>query len=581
MSYVYRKTWLSAEGATYTLDIVPYDTNVDAAVVNLSAADANLIEVGEVVTEFDELPVGLMKPASMTLRMVINRLPSALQTYIRAKQDNTPIKARNTFILKRADAGATTVLFVGVQSRINSQSYERQNGEYIIEIECTDALHYVMTSYKPTSTSFFSGGAFLDFSPPYDSQVIRTRNAFELLPDATNPGLQAGYNALGSTELATFWTLALTMNVFTFELSNLTETVAIRQTYVGNTFDSTGELSSDAITDVARFRKAGRSSKTASRTAGNYLGADELYLMTHITRDGALVGGLASANDKYGWGKYETHWDLFKDLFEGLVCQASYRYELGTGAAAGKVYAVWEIQPVLPATVASIDIMRSLDEPIITETESAIGRCEVRFSTEYTDQAATQHIANSGVARADRQYTVDMIMHNCPLHKPLSNILIGAMQRGFMHCNQLWWRDTNPTQGSGSDNISKVHENLSLAYSGALQFDYDESTISHAPPLYATDYTTWTIGTQQVTGLPYALADAYARIFGQDDLATVEMRLPMAYRMIQLGLTYPITGQITSDIPHLSWDRAVPLSVTTNIMDGTQTVKFMLIPNPS
>lgn len=580
MSVVYRKSWPALDGATYTLDIVPYDTDVDGSVITLSEADANLIEVGEVVTEFDELPVGLMKPASMTLRMVINRLPSALQTYLRTKQDPAT-KSRNTFILKRDYAGTTTVLFAGVQTRINSQSYERQNSEYIVEIECTDALHYVMTSYKPTSTSFFSGGAYLDFTAPYDTQVKRTKNAFELLAATANPGLTAGYQSLGNNEEATFWTLALTMSVFTFELSNLAKALTLRQTYAGDAFDNTGELSSNAITNVAKFRRTTRTTANGARTAGSYLDADELYLLTHISRDGQLVGGLASPNDKYGWGKYETHWDLFKDLLECFMCQASYRYEIGTGLSAGKIYAIWEVQPIVPSIVTGIDIMRALDEPTVTETESAIGRAEVRFATEYPDQSSLQHIANSGAVRADRQYTVDMAVHNCPIHKLSTNFAtLDFVQRGFIHCNQLWYRDTGATSKYGSDNLVKVHENLSLAYTGALDFDYDESTISHNPPLYPTAYTTWAIGTQQVTGLPFALADAYARVFGQDDLATVELRLPMAYRIMQLGLTYPITGQITSDIPHLAWSRAVPVSIASNPMDNTQTVKFMLIPLP-
>jgi hypothetical protein len=69
-------------------------------------------------------------------------------------------------------------------------------------------------------------------------------------------------------------------------------------------------------------------------------------------------------------------------------------------------------------------------------------------------------------------------------------------------------------------------------------------------------------------------------LFGDDNLATVEIRTRlMDYRM-SVGDRMTISGQVTSDVPHLAWSNAVITSVETDVTAGTQTVIFMLIPTP-
>lgn len=223
--------------------------------------------------------------------------------------------------------------------------------------------------------------------------------------------------------------------------------------------------------------------------------------------------------------------------------------------------------------------MDSLDEPNIEETASAIGRAETRFQAEYGDATATQHVANAGVARADRQYTCDMVMHNVPLFKGRrEGLSFGPgnpyiAEPGLQHCNIFWYWD-------GAE-IVKVHENLRIRWgSGGTQyFDYN-AIIAENPPFDREAHSLWAIEVQRTTGMPASLASAYVSLFGDDNLATVEIRTRLTDYRLFVGDRMTITGQVTSDVPHLAWANAVITSVETNIMEGTQTVKFMLIPNP-
>ena len=600
MSNVYRKTWTAANGHTYKLDIVPYDTATTAAVVNLSDADANLIEVGALTDEFDELPVGLAKPSSMTIRFVLNRLPTALQTYLRAKQNSTGIfdldsgilvYPRNTFILA-TDGGAAedTILFVGVQSKINSQTYTRANGEYIVEIECTDAVQYVMSNISPKqdtkrfakmsawSADFASGG--LDESG-YNLQLRRKQYAYELLRAAGAKRYASWYVSSKDTEYSYFNTWATTFNVISQTLAACVNDIALRNGGSGvDEFDKDGIWQSNDVTDVCTFLVAEQVDDTTTRGTGAGLSASQLYLLTNIVQDGNNVGGLSAETDKYGWGRYESYWDLFKDLSESMFLKAWYRYERGTGTDAGKIFTLWNIEPVMSAINVAIDVLDSLDEPEIIETEPAIGRAEVRYQAEYGEATVTQLVANAGAVRADRQFTVDTPMHNNPLFKPKRPGDIYEL--GMLHCNLFWFNDTNAS-AFGSDNIAKVHENLKIRWgSGAGQiFEYNESTISHNPPIDKELHQFWAASAQRVTGLPYALAHSYTAVFGQDALASVTLRLRLNDYRIVVGNRHTITGDITTDLPHLAWSNAVATSVETNVTEGTQTVRFMLIPNPA
>jgi hypothetical protein len=584
MGTIYRKQWTATNGHTYTLDIVPYDTDTDeTTVVTLSAADANLVEVGTITHAFDEVPVGLMTPPSMTCKVVINRLPSALQTALRAKfiefAGPGGYVARNLFILKSdyGVAGAVNVVFCGVQARINSQSYERQSGEYIVEIELQDAMQWTMSSIKPSNS--------LAWTALQESTRKIRRIAWELRAPNVGDGLYDAVYDTGLTNLderLEFHTWEQSFGAIMDYISQEAKKMSIRSTSTFNTADYGLDWESSDALGIMQLYNTNGWTVASGRPRGSTLTNATTYLCTHITQNGQTIGGLASPLDKYGWTRYESWWDFFKDISETMFLKVSYKYAIDTVIEPGVVNVTWEIRPVISTNVATVDIMDSLDEPNIEETASAIGRCETRFAAEYGDATVTQHIANAGVARADRQYTVDMVMHNVPLFKGRREDLRFGIdpyiaEPGLQHCNQFWFWDTSVSPNE----IVKVHENMKIKWGAGSgdAFDYN-ALIADTPPYDKEAHNAWAIEVQRTTGMPASLANAYVSLFGDDNLATVEIRTRlMDYRMF-VGDRMTISGQVTSDVPHLAWSNAVITSVETDVTAGTQTVIFMLIPTP-
>lgn len=584
MGTIYRKQWTATNGHTYTLDIVPYDTDTDdTTIVTLSGADANLVEVGTITHAFDELPVGLMTPPSMTCKVVINRLPAALQTALRAKfieyAGPGGYVARNLFILKSdyGVSGATNVVFCGVQARINSQTYERQSGEYIVEIELQDAMQWTMTSIKPSNSLAWTG-------LQEATRKVR-RVAWELRAPGIGNGLYDAVYDTGLTNLderLEFHTWKQSLGAVMDYISQEAKKMSIRSTSTFNTADYGLDWESGDALGIMQLYDTNGWEVLTGRPRDTVLTNTDTYLCTHITQNGQAIGGLASAQDKYGWTRYESWWDFFKDISETMFLKVSYKYAIDTVIEPGVVNVTWDIRPVISTNVANVDIMDSLDEPNIEETESAIGRCETRFSAEYGDATVTQHIANAGVARADRQYTVDMVMHNVPLFKGRREGLTFGVdsyiaEPGLQHCNQFWFWDTSVSPNE----IVKVHENMKIKWgagSGDV-FDY-AALIANNPPFDKEAHNAWAIEVQRTTGMPASLANAYVSLFGDNNLATVEIRTRLVDYRLFVGDRMTITGQVTSDVPHLAWSNAVITSVETDVTAGTQTIKFMLIPTP-
>jgi hypothetical protein len=365
-------------------------------------------------------------------------------------------------------------------------------------------------------------------------------------------------------------------------ISQEAKKMSIRSTSTFNTADYGLDWESSDALGIMQLYDTNGWTVASGRPRGSTLTNATTYLCTHITQNGQTIGGLASPQDKYGWTRYESWWDFFKDISETMFLKVSYKYAIDTVIEPGVVNVTWEIRPVISSNVATVDIMDSLDEPNIEETASAIGRCETRFAAEYGDATVTQHIANAGVARADRQYTVDMVMHNVPLFKGRREDLRFGIdpyiaEPGLQHCNQFWFWDTSVTPNE----IVKVHENMKIKWGAGSgdAFDYN-ALIADTPPYDKEAHNAWAIEVQRTTGMPASLANAYVALFGDDNLATVEIRTRLIDYRLSVGDRMTISGQVTSDVPHLAWSNAVITSVETDVTAGTQTAIFMLIPTP-
>ena len=59
------------------------------------------------------------------------------------------------------------------------------------------------------------------------------------------------------------------------------------------------------------------------------------------------------------------------------------------------------------------------------------------------------------------------------------------------------------------------------------------------------------------------------------------MRLPLGDYFLRVGEAWTVSGDITTDLPHLAWSNAVVTTVETNVIEGTQSITLLLIPNPA
>lgn len=585
MPTVYRKTWTHKNGWVYRLDIVPYDADYDDTVTHISAADANMIDVGEITESLDELPIGLMTPSSMTVTFVLNRLPADLQTYIRTKQSGS---ARNTFILS-TDAGSPggdEILFCGVQSKISSTTYNRENGEYFVEVELVDALQWVMSTSKPsdstTWTEWTPSGSSYPFVIEYRGQDDDGYYDSLYDPSASGVGNLQHY----------FHSWNATMDKIGDVINTEATTRALRGTTLVNAFDRNSVWKGTQALSQTVFYDQNEVSDASPRVRGAALTNSTALLCTHIRGifgepTGTTppirfveqtLGGLTASADKYGWTKYESWWDLFKDLCETLFLKATYTYTRTSGLSVA-----WTIAPVISTSQGSIAFDTSLDQPETTETENAIGKAEVRWESEYGDDDVLEYVVNADVSRADRSFNVQAMMHNNVIFKPIRDKKSGSFgddmvaEAGLLHTNMIFFAD-----GGSGQWRTKAHENVRIFWgSGASDyFDYNESTISGRPPKNRDEHPIWVVANQQVNGLPYALAQSYASLFGQDDIATCTLRFKITDGIRRVGRRYAITGGITTDIPHLAWGNAVATEVKTNVKDGSQTITFTLVPNP-
>lgn len=580
MGTVYRKSWTALNGWGYQLDIIPYDSNYDDTVTTLSAAEAMLIDVGIVADKYDELPIGMAPPTTMTITVVINKLPSALQTYLRTKEFGG---ARNTFILQTNGGGNDqTILFCGVQAQINSTVYQREQGNYIVEIELTDAIQWVMASTSPASTPEWAAwsptGA--SFGRVFEYRGQGNDGYYDSIYDFSLLG--GGYKIYMHSWNATLEKVAAALHT-------AATAKALRGTTIVNAFDRNNKWRTEPM-DICAFYEQTEVSNASARARTAALTHSTALLCTHVVTTVGVatawpityavqnIGGLTAAGDKYGWTGYESWWDVFKDLCETLFIRASYTYTRVSGLSVE-----WSVSPVMAASSGSFAFDTSLDEPEIEETATAISKAEVRYQTEYPDGDTTEYVNNADAARADRSFNVNAILHNSIIFKGVRDEESEegtdmVAERGLLHTNMIHFAD-----GGSGQWRTKAHEDSRIRWgAGAGEWlDFFESAISGRPPKDREAHPLWVTAVQGVSGLPRALSQMYTRVFGVDTLATVRLRFPLQTTGVRrLGQRYVISGAITTDIPHLSWQNAIVTEIETDIKEGTQEILFTLLPTP-
>lgn len=588
------KSWVDQKGTgwNYKLQIVPYDDQIDRwTVCTAFDADATVLSVGPIESGYNGLPYGIQNPTTCVLDVVLSNLPSALQQYIRNKKNGSGKTAMNLFLIfsDRGTNGVTyTLEFCGVQSKIGSSTFKKESGKYVTSIELVDAMHFAMVMY---GMDFLANSTF----PTSAGRADR-------LYDVNFFGLDRSDSKHESTLERTGWAngfsgqswadyMFVTREWVSFVLQSLaTRTANVTDTTV--LADSGSYLQTNFIGNTVKFY---RPATTYPRVKSTALDKDTLKLAAKVYDESLnVIGGMASTADKYAFARYESVWDWFVDITETMNAKASYRPVWNDPTGNPYVSWTWYIQPptkAISGSAKTLNLDGALEQPEIVETEQGIGKTEVQIETEGSDVKAW--VVNSGVSRADRQFTLRCKINNAPTTKPdyqvggQGDATIGdADSVGFFQTNTLYYDE--------SGTVLKVHETVGLTADGTAWTDYTTSDgvniIGDTPPTFTgsddglQEFNLWVQATQRYGCLPYSLAKHITAVFGSDYIATfdVDVRItdnPSKVLNENLGELFDLSAStIATDLPQYNWSNAVLLGVKADHAKNTSTLTFMLVP---
>jgi hypothetical protein len=310
---------------------------------------------------------------------------------------------------------------------------------------------------------------------------------------------------------------------------------------------------------------------------------------------------MVSGRDEVSWARYETAWDWFKDLVETFGAKATYRPVYNAGAGNPYVSYTWSIAPIKARyggpVAASID--KALEHPEFTETEDAVAKAEIRTDL-FSEGNTTQWIINSGVVRADKQFTSQMFLHNLPVTMD-NAIYSGGGDSSLADIRSIGLFQTNRIVYESGGQCFLAHPTLTIKESlssSTLYTALDPNSgvdLGTEPPsipfsdLAIDEYNLWVNAVQKYGGLPYAIGKHVTKMFGADNLATFEASFRTADYTdftVPCGNAVPALGNVidlssssaASDLPHFAWNTAVVTAVEADLQAGTSTIKFALVP---
>ncbi|CAB4141415.1 hypothetical protein UFOVP418_12 [uncultured Caudovirales phage] len=596
---IYRKEWQAPSGTRYNyrLDIVPYFASLSSAVIPLSGAEANAIEIGAIESSFDKLPYGLQSPAQMTLQLVLSNLPDPLKTSLTLKQGLVVGGiVKNTFMLfsdRGTNKGTWTLEFVGTPAKINSQKYKKEAGAYVTTVELVDALYDAMVS-MPMSDIESNTWAGNYHTVLYDvgfPSVARS-DAFHTAR-VEDTGWSTGYFVESFVD------------VMTKIRTNITAELVRQTCRTLNTSDAALKEAADSGTNMPDFIGTCAEFYTCAdafpRTTGTALTKSTAKLVTRVIEKdtGNAVGGMVSSRDEVSWARYETAWDWYKDLCETFAAKVTYKpvYYAGGGSPyIGYTFTVKPIKQQKGVSKLAMSMDKALEHPEITETEDAVAKAEVRTQM-FSDGNVSEWIVNAGVNRADQQFTLQNYLHNLPVTLDTIVQYSGGGDPTRSDFKSIGLFQTNRIVYESGGQCFTAHPTVKLyttAASGttyaAIDPDSSQDLGTLPPnPVYSgvalQEYNLWVNAVQSYGGLPFAIGRYVTSVLGKDNIATFEADLRIAdYPTILMGtdalgdVADLSTSAVASDIDHLGWSNAVITGVTCDTQAGTATVRFTLVP---
>lgn len=596
---IYRKEWSKAgTNWSYRLDIIPYDTSLDGAVVNLDGNKVTVIELGTLETKYDGLPFGLQSPPGLTVKLAVSSLPAALQTALRLKFDNggpAGKERRNTFILysNRGLAGTSAVFpdFAGTPAKINGNTYSYEAGEWVTEIELVDCL-YVAALNTPMSAIT---------NVPYAGNLLKK---FADFPDYRGIGVDSVSVHFDATEEATGYTAGFHIDSFervvNWAFQAISNTMNVMFSHQTTAAPNTADRGLDAGQMIGRTVGYFTSSSTYPRTENTLLNSTTAKVVTHVVQwfygSKITVGGLCSTQDEAGWAKYENAWDWYKDLCETMFAKASYSPTVVSFGSPAKLYLNydWEIYPVKDHLYNPLSINgdRALEMPEIAETEDGIGKAETRVTT-FQEADVKEFKVNAGVMRADKQFTCQPIIHNMPVMPSTdaetdeTRDWIHYINAGLYQTNRFCTKLTVANEAEIVHTTVRVYTTLST-YTDyqALVSGVDQGAwiprVEDDDNAYA-NLTLYVNSVQTAGCTPQVLARHLTATFGSDDVAAVDLRfrlsdVPSLGDPATLGAVCNITStSFTSAFPHLNWSTAILAGLEYEHMESTVKARFILL----
>lgn len=583
----YRQTWDDkVTGNKYRLEILTYDTNYDAAHTDMTGRE--IISIGSMTREMDELPVGMMKPPGLTVTMDFGSMASAMQTYLRNAESGD---LKNLWIFSVSyDAGSTyEIEFAGVQSRTESSQYTiTTTGQTIVEYELEDMLWNMLSldggaglcTILQGDTTYEYETELYDvdvFSPVQAADSLFALKKFDLkVRPASLVDLIDKYNG---------WLRTILPNTY-LHYTNPTQLAAITLAAPVTAFGS------DIVSKGCTFyeQDSGGSGGTLPRTALTALAAADVLLPAYVEDDEGIIGGYASDNDELSVARYQSGADWIKDLCETFAVKMRWRYiQKTTGGgldyleiktAVGAIFEALEV-PAETITISS-DVLTG--DVVIEEGAAVIAKAETEWSG--GDQDMGNMVTTNPGTRAQRTFTVRTTVHNNPTVKARN------LQKGTLLANTSAPLQDYVTLGLPQTNLlsyitdvgayAKVHETMYITDGTTATLYF--TTKSENPPVEAgqlslEEFTLWCLDVQSEAGLPLALTKFYADRFGDRNQSLVT--LPMKLRSIA-GTGYDVGTKVIisglSDLSHLNTSNGQIVKCERNYEDGTMTLGVLLCP---
>lgn len=592
---IYRATRTSPyNNWQYRMDIMPYDEKLSGSVVTLD--EGTIVAFGDLEHNFDDvLPYGLANPATWSVTVNFTRLPSALQTYLRAKSNQYSnllfgtYEAYNTFMYwtDSGTNGATwSLLFVGVVENAEGAEYSvNDSGELETTYNLVDAAYHTMLQVTGNLEGFTPSSRTQDGGLIYDYYAITGRSQW-----------RNEFGAAGNTDIATAHLKS--WYEFSQDLqTRISGNIYLRATRSANTGIITNNYDynlrmADMINTGVRLK--GYNTDGSGNAFGDLTDATA-FLLQYIVSGGEIKGGMYSTADEYGFSQAQCMKDILSDLCETLCVKMYWQPEYVVDGGGNYIRYNVEVATLLgnkrsDGAASAYDLTDAVSIDTLSEGAGVIGRGETRVALEGDDKNVTEFVTSSGRSRSERSINIEPILNNLPTPKTkqTQRVLSGITYKqretiGIDQTNCIFSNDGAFSWGGLSYGYAKAHHDTRVvvrggADGGAATTYYEAN--SSAKPTSAEEpaHLAWMNEVQRNAGIPKGLSKALFNAFSGDLQCelTVQWRVGSTTLPDQLGAVHNLQGGIASTLTQYAWDKACVTGVVHSFENGTSDIRYFL-----